>query len=344
MASTADIIKRFSTPHHFHRHASLPASTKSLLRHSQPITTPNTHPQTIPQSSPSETTTSYVDMTSPLEEIPRKSPDDVARGSPGNSPLNGRSLLSARRRYPVSWREVESLLNESSIYHPANIPMRIVHDYSPPLNKQLLHVTKGLVVNAMYKTRNWVYVKTPDSRDGFVPFLCVEPVSISLFQMSEVCEEEESDCESHCHGYVSGEDTISHNKMKEKYPQYCQDSNYICMDRISPCNSKQSQDASVSHDTAYGSHDTLHQFNINRTSVSSSCDEVDEEHYLTVLFDYSSQNIVVNQQEVVKLLNDKNPDWVWVRKNTNEEGFIPKSYTVDLTLLNLDPSTKTTYL
>ena len=67
----------------------------------------------------------------------------------------------------------------------------------------------------------------------------------------------------------------------------------------------------------------------------------------TVLFDYSAENendLTVKCQDVVRVLNEDDDDWIYVRSRDGQEGFIPRSYAVNLNLLNLDPHTRTTYL
>ena len=79
----------------------------------------------------------------------------------------------------------------------------------------------------------------------------------------------------------------------------------------------------------------------SRTQIPSSYKR------LTVLFSYRAVNpedVTVTAHDVVTLLDDRAGDWLWVRTHRGNKGYIPKSCTVDLEALNLDPRTKTTYL
>ena len=73
-----------------------------------------------------------------------------------------------------------------------------------------------------------------------------------------------------------------------------------------------------------------------------------QELSLTVVIDYKALNyddVSVSAQEVVTSSEESDEsDWVWVRKQTGQEGYIPRACTVNLGLLNLDPHTRTTYL
>ena len=68
---------------------------------------------------------------------------------------------------------------------------------------------------------------------------------------------------------------------------------------------------------------------------------------LTVIFDFNGHyesDLSVMRQDVVTLLDEEGMDWLWVRRCDGKEGFIPRSYTVNLEALNLDPHCRTTYL
>ena len=68
---------------------------------------------------------------------------------------------------------------------------------------------------------------------------------------------------------------------------------------------------------------------------------------LTVIFDFQGHfdgDISVRRQDVVTLLDDDGPDWLWIRRSDGKEGFIPRAYAVNLEALNLDPYCRTTYL
>ncbi len=77
-----------------------------------------------------------------------------------------------------------------------------------------------------------------------------------------------------------------------------------------------------------------------------SLQDMDDTPQLTVIFDYNAKNendVSVSSNEVVNLLNDSDPEWLWVRTEYGKEGFIPRTHVVNLRQFNLDPWTKTTY-
>ena len=83
------------------------------------------------------------------------------------------------KRYPKTREEVSVILEKATKYQPANIPMLAVQGYSPAQGRPLREETKveaGMVVNALYKTRDWVFVRTPLEDAGFIPFTAVEHI------------------------------------------------------------------------------------------------------------------------------------------------------------------------
>lgn len=67
---------------------------------------------------------------------------------------------------------------------------------------------------------------------------------------------------------------------------------------------------------------------------------------VTIIFDYKACNendISVRHNDVVTLLNDDDPHWLWVMRDDGEEGFVPRNFVVNLQALNIDPRAKTTY-
>ncbi len=59
--------------------------------------------------------------------------------------------------------------------------MVVVKTYCPShawKSKDEVNVTKGMLVNAMYKATDWVCVRTPEERTGFIPAYCLEPITV----------------------------------------------------------------------------------------------------------------------------------------------------------------------
>ena len=81
-------------------------------------------------------------------------------------------------------------------------------------------------------------------------------------------------------------------------------------------------------------------------STSGLTQNKSEDLQLTVIFDYTARDendVSVSSNEVVTLLSNDDPEWFWVRTEHGEEGFIPRTYAINLRKFNLDPRTKTTY-
>ncbi len=84
-------------------------------------------------------------------------------------------------QYPKTHSELRHRLESSNSLHPANIPMVVVKAYCPSHAwkcKDEVSVSKGMLVNAMYKASDWVCVRTPEERTGFVPAYCLEPIGV----------------------------------------------------------------------------------------------------------------------------------------------------------------------
>ena len=84
--------------------------------------------------------------------------------------------------YPRSQSELELKLESSNSLAPANIPMLVVESYFPPkewTSRDEVPVSRGMVVNAMFKTYEWICVRTPLERTGFIPFSCVQAIGIT---------------------------------------------------------------------------------------------------------------------------------------------------------------------
>ena len=91
------------------------------------------------------------------------------------------TIVASFAQYPRSQSELELKLESSNSLSPANIPMLVVESYFPPkewTSRDEVPVTRGMVVNAMFKTCEWICVRTPLERTGFIPFCCVQALGI----------------------------------------------------------------------------------------------------------------------------------------------------------------------
>lgn len=67
--------------------------------------------------------------------------------------------------------------------YPGNVPLIVTRTFAPSANwaaADEVMVTQGAVVNALYKHKHWVYVRTADETEGFVPFEYTLPLSLVL--------------------------------------------------------------------------------------------------------------------------------------------------------------------
>jgi hypothetical protein len=88
-----------------------------------------------------------------------------------------------------SKNQIEIKLSTASKLKPANIPMLVIKSYKADSTVGLKQVTikKGSAVNALYMLINsWVYIKTVDDSEGFVPKNCFE--TFSAVQQNNVTE------------------------------------------------------------------------------------------------------------------------------------------------------------
>jgi hypothetical protein len=70
-------------------------------------------------------------------------------------------------------------LRRASSQCPANIPMLAVISFKPDINglqKQQIEIQRGFPVNAQYILNEWLFIKTADNEEGFVPYLCCRPM------------------------------------------------------------------------------------------------------------------------------------------------------------------------
>lgn len=70
-------------------------------------------------------------------------------------------------------------LRRASSQSPANIPMLVVVSFNPDskgLQKQQIEIQRGYPVNAQYIVNEWLFIKTADNEEGFVPYVCCRPM------------------------------------------------------------------------------------------------------------------------------------------------------------------------
>ncbi|CAF0810063.1 unnamed protein product [Rotaria sp. Silwood1] len=70
-------------------------------------------------------------------------------------------------------------LRRASSNSPANIPMLVVVSFNPDvkgLQKKQIEIQRGFPVNAQFILNEWLFVKTADNEEGFVPYVCCRPM------------------------------------------------------------------------------------------------------------------------------------------------------------------------
>ncbi|CAF3437389.1 unnamed protein product [Rotaria sp. Silwood1] len=70
-------------------------------------------------------------------------------------------------------------LRRASSQSPANIPMLVVVSFNPDekgLQKKQIEIQRGFPVNAQYILNEWLFIKTADNEEGFVPYICCRPI------------------------------------------------------------------------------------------------------------------------------------------------------------------------
>jgi hypothetical protein len=70
-------------------------------------------------------------------------------------------------------------LRHATPQSPANIPMLVVASFNPDVKnsqKHQIEIQRGFPVNAQYIVNEWLFIKTADNEEGFVPYLCCRPM------------------------------------------------------------------------------------------------------------------------------------------------------------------------
>ena len=70
-------------------------------------------------------------------------------------------------------------LRRATAQSPANIPMLVVVSFTPDhkgIQKRQIEIQRGFPVNAQYIVNEWLFIKTADNEEGFVPYVCCRPM------------------------------------------------------------------------------------------------------------------------------------------------------------------------
>ena len=122
----------------------------------------------------------------PVTDIVNIFCDHPSRGEKQKTQCSARRCLmepatNASEAYPKNYTEFVKRLESSNQRKPANIPVLITTDYTP--HKQfkrsgVIAVKKGNIVNAIYKSQDWIYVITAADQSGYVPYECLDPIGL----------------------------------------------------------------------------------------------------------------------------------------------------------------------
>ncbi|XP_020717894.1 uncharacterized protein LOC101453904 [Ceratitis capitata] len=78
---------------------------------------------------------------------------------------------------------VDEFLTKCSLASPGNIPVVLstactLYQTRPGQNQIEIPLPLGMVVNAVFKNQNWLYVQTPHAEEGYVGYTCCLPLGI----------------------------------------------------------------------------------------------------------------------------------------------------------------------
>lgn len=194
---------------------------------------------------------------------------------------------------------VERKIKAASATKPANIRVKVSHDFKSE-DKEELTVRKGQYVSILYQKHDWVYVKDSSSLEGFIPYVYCSTVNVSTDSKSSTSGYEESFEESDDVEHVGVDRNINKRGKKSGKHQHHKS-------RTSGCRS--TSRATYFPKRPYGPQ-------------------------MTVLYDYKARyenDLRVLRGENVMLLNDQDPEWLWVATEDGEEGFIPRTFVISHT-------------
>ncbi|XP_017787157.1 PREDICTED: uncharacterized protein LOC108569911, partial [Nicrophorus vespilloides] len=198
----------------------------------------------------------------------------------------------------------------ASIEKPANIPVVLAFPsvlYQTRIGgyQAELSLPLGMVVNAVFKNQNWLYIQTPHAEEGYISYAACMPLGIipSSDDSSSPCWENNTDVFPRPSGNMTDTEKLS--------------SRSDCSG--SRCRSRRSRNAAST--CGERSVDRLYL----RAAASSKSMDV-RQTLLVISCDYEKENdktLSVCKGEVVALLGTHYRGWFWVKKKEGLEGFIP---------------------
>ncbi|XP_073943582.1 uncharacterized protein [Choristoneura fumiferana] len=222
-------------------------------------------------------------------------------------------------RFGYDIRDLDSFLSEASLDRPGNIPVVIAYPSTlyqtqrqPPLE---LALPLGTVVNAVFKSQQWLYAQTPHGDEGYVLYSACLPLGIlpnrTSPQKKQPCWESSTDL------YPRPCGNLTDNEKEQLRTRTRSESRY--KPRSKRC-------AEKDFDTLYLKTKSVN--NIDRLHEKER-HKVKRRTLLVVNSDYTGagKTLTVREGDVVSLVGggetDVDADWFYVRKRDGNQGFIP---------------------
>uniref|UniRef100_A0A1B0B443 SH3 domain-containing protein n=1 Tax=Glossina palpalis gambiensis TaxID=67801 RepID=A0A1B0B443_9MUSC len=107
----------------------------------------------------------------------------ASEGNPRRHRHRKRRERNRCQKFGYDIRNVDEFLTRCSLSTPANIPMVLstsctLYQTRPGGYQTELSLPLGMVVNAVFKNQNWLYVQTPHAEEGYVSCNCCLPLGI----------------------------------------------------------------------------------------------------------------------------------------------------------------------
>ena len=191
---------------------------------------------------------------------------------------------------------VERRIKAATPAKPANIRVKILHDFEPSDNEEL-QVREGQFVKIIYQKNDWLYVVDSLENEGFIPFSYC-----STFNTSTNSKSSTSGCD---------EDNYEDGILEDSFER-------LTIEKLDIKSEKRRHSKSPSRTR-----------NKLKTSPVTYFPKRAYGPQMTVLYDYEAgdeNDVNVRRGDFVMLLNDQDPDWFWVMTGRGEEGFIPRAF------------------
>ncbi|XP_066141309.1 uncharacterized protein [Euwallacea fornicatus] len=208
--------------------------------------------------------------------------------------------------------DVDEFLSKATLEKPANIPVvlafpSILYQTRVTGYQAEIALPLGMVVNAIFRNQNWLYVQTPHAEEGYLAYTACLPLGIIPPRDNEKyspCWERSTDVFPKP-GSVTDTEKTRYKSEREDNELYCPNRRFRAA--FSTCGEK-SVDRLYLRAAAMakekGTRRTLLVINEDFNSIENNC-------------------LSVMKNEVVFLLNAQTNGWFYVKNKEGREGFIP---------------------